>query len=177
MFCAQCGTPAIPIAKFCSKCGIVLDIHINQQAVANESSPQASVVTADAAIQTPRHYVGIQRLPYLGIMIGLAIVHQGPIARVAAADSSGVATLMVTLLFIVVCFISAYYRLKNIGMNPWWCLLILVPIAHLLVVIRCLAFQEGYADTKKLDTAGKVIIVLGFFVLVIVAVVINVMGS
>ena len=50
-----------------------------------------------------------------------------------------------------------YFRLKNIGMNPWWCLVAIVPLANLLISIRCLIFPEGYQDTKKLDTAGKVI--------------------
>jgi len=112
-------------------------------------------------------------------MIGLAIVQNVLLVAVGLADSTGAGTLLVALFFMVVSFIPVYYRLKNIGMNPWWCLLMLVPIANLLVGIRCLVFQEGYVDTKKLDTAGKVItyIVLGLFILVIVAVVIAVMRS
>jgi len=142
-------------------------------------SPQASNLSAEVAIRTPRHYGGIRRLPYLGIMIGLAIVQNVLLVAVGLADSTGAGTLLVALFFMVVSFIPVYYRLKNIGMNPWWCLLMLVPIANLLVGIRCLVFQEGYVDTKKLDTAGKVItyIVLGLFILVIVAVVIAVMRS
>ncbi len=138
------------------------------------SPPQASNISADSAIRAPRHYGGIRRLPYLGIMIGLSIVQNG-----VGAAVTGAATLVVALFFMVVSFIPVYYRLKNIGMNPWWCLLMLVPIANLLVGIRCLVFQEGYVETKKLDTAGQVItcIVLGLFALVIVAVVIAVMGS
>ena len=140
---------------------------------------------------TPRFYGGIRRLPFLGIMIGLGILRKSflflPLwlipAGVAAADPIVTATLMVALLLMVVSFIPVYYRLKNIGMNPWWCLLMLVPIANLLVGIRCLICQEGYADTKKLDTTGKVItyIVLGLTVAVIVAlmgsVIVAVLGS
>ncbi|MCU0712799.1 MAG: hypothetical protein MUC43_12125 [Pirellula sp.] len=42
-----------------------------------------------------------------------------------------------------------------------------------MVGIRCLICQEGYADTKKLDTAGKIVtfIILGLFLLVLVAVI------
>ena len=49
----------------------------------------------------------------------------------------------------------------------------LVPIANLLIGIRCLICQEGYADTKKLDKAGKITtyIVLAIFLLVLVSVV------
>ena len=138
------------------------------------SSPQASVAPEATALQTPRHYGGIRRLPYLGIMIGLAIFQNVLLAGIASTDRTGGATLIVAILFMIV-----YYRLKNIGMNPWWCLAMLVPILNLLVGIRCLVCQEGYADTKKLDTAGKVItfIVLALFVLVLITVLILVMAS
>ncbi len=147
------------------------------------SPPQTSShISADSAIRTSRHYGGIRRLPYLGIVIGLAIVQNVLIVAIGASDLTGAATLMLALFFMVVSFIPVYYRFKNIGMNPWWCLLMLVPIANLLVVIRCLVFQEGYVDTKKLDTAGRVVtyIVLGFFALVvalIIVVIISATGS
>jgi hypothetical protein len=144
-----------------------------------DSSPQASVAPEATALQTPLHYGGIRRLPYLGIMIGLAIFQNVLLAGIASTDRTGGATLIVAILFMIISCIPVYYRLKNIGMNPLWCLATLVPILNLLVGIRCLVFQEGYADTKKLDTAGKVItfIVLGLFVLVVIAVVVSVMAS
>ena len=120
------------------------------------------------------HYGGIRRLQYLGIMFGLAIVKTVLDVGIVFAGPSGGATLIVTVLFMIVSVIPAYYRLKNIGMNPWWCLLMLVPIASLLVGIRCLVFQEGYVDTKKLDAPGKAVthIFLGLFVLVVIALVV-----
>ena len=129
------------------------------------SPPQASVAPEATAQRTPHHYGGIRRLPYLGIMIGLTIFQNLSLAVIASNDRTGGATLIVAILYMIVFFIPVYYRLENIGMNPWWCLLMLVPLFNLLVGIRCLVFQEGYADTKKLDTAGRVItfIVLGLF--------------
>ena len=117
------------------------------------------------SLSQPKHYVGIRRLPYLGVIIVLAILQGFLAPELAHSYSSGAGAL-----FMVVYLFPAYYRLKNIGMNPWWCLLMLVPLANLLVVFRCLAFQEGYEDTKKLDTAGKVItfLVLGFVILLII---------
>ncbi len=142
------------------------------------SPPQASVVPEATAQRTPRHYGGIRRLPYLGIMIGLSIFQNISLAVIASADRPDT-TLIVAIFFMIVSFIPVYYRLKNIGMNPWWCLLMLVPCLNLLVGIRCLVFQEGYADTRKLDTAGRVItfIVLGLFVLVVISVVVSAMAS
>lgn len=115
-----------------------------------------------------RHYGGIRRLPYLGFILGLVILQ----AILASADPSGIAPLVVT----VGSFFAVYHRLKNIGMNPWWCLIMIVPIANLLIGVRCLVFQEGYQDTKKLDKAGQIItyIVVGFIVLCLLAVIITV---
>lgn len=143
------------------------------------SAPQATNLAAEIAIQTPRHYGGIRRLPYLGIIIGLTIVQNWLLIEIERLNLTGAEMLMVSVLILVVSFIPVYYRLMNIGMNPWWCLLMLVPIANLLIAIRCFVFQEGYADTKKLDLAGRVItyIVLGSFILIIVALVIAVIVS
>lgn len=131
-------------------------------------SPEFPVVAESPPVPTPRHYGGIRRLPYLGIMIGLAVL-QNIVMTAAAAVGSGAGILFVGLLFMIVSFVPVYYRLMNVGMNPWWCLLMIVPIANLFVGIRCLICPEGYADTGKLDTAGKIVtgIILGLFGLLI----------
>jgi uncharacterized membrane protein YhaH (DUF805 family) len=136
------------------------------------SAPLATTFDEHGAQLMPKHYGGIRRLPYLGIIIGLAILRAIVVVGGGTDDPSDAGTLIVFLLM-VVAFMPVYYRLKNIGMNPWWCLLMVVPIANLIVAFRCLAFQEGYVDTKKLDTAGTVttFIVVGLFVLLVIAVI------
>ena len=143
------------------------------------SPPEASALAEDATKTMPQSYGGIQRLEYLGILIVVGILESVVLMGVAAANPSGESMGPIQLLFTAILFIPVYYRLKNIGMNPWWCLLMLVPIANLFLGVRCLIFQEGYADTKKLDTAGKVIsyIALGIFVLLIGSVIVAVSGS
>ena len=42
------------------------------------------------------------------------------------------------------------------GSNPQWCFVGLIPFLNLLLLLRCLICPEGYADTRKLDTPGKV---------------------
>ena len=139
-------------------------------------NPYSSPKVFDRSIEPEtalRHYGGIRRLPYLGIAIGLGILQNVIIEVFPSVESMQSMALLVTLFFLVVSFVPVYYRLQNIGMNPWWCFLMLVPIANLLIGIRCLICQEGYADTKKLDTAGKITtyIVLAIFLLVLVSVV------
>jgi uncharacterized membrane protein YhaH (DUF805 family) len=136
------------------------------------SPPNSQNDYLEARAAEVRHYGGIQRLPYLGIILGLGILQ----AILAAADPSGGIALLVV---VVGYFFPVYYRLKNIGMNPWWCLLMIVPIANLLIGVRCLVFQEGYQDTKKLDKAGQIItyIVVGIIGLGVLAVVVSAITS
>ena len=64
------------------------------------------------------------------------------------------------LLTLAVVFVFIFLRFMNIRRNPWWSLLLLVPILGLLVIIAGLFFPPGYAITKKLDMAGKVIVTI-----------------
>lgn len=96
---------------------------------------------------------GIRRLPFFGICIALQLISIVP--QGSTGESWGVFTISMVLFLG-----SVWSRLKNIGMTPWLCLLMFVPIANILILIRCLAFQEGYQTTKKLDTAGKVVSII-----------------
>ncbi|MGJ8677345.1 MAG: GYF domain-containing protein [Akkermansiaceae bacterium] len=60
-------------------------------------------------------------------------------------------------------------RLKNTGMSPWASLLSYVPFLNFYIGIRCIAFPEGYSDSRKLDLAGKIIIFL-FIALIVLSV-------
>jgi uncharacterized membrane protein YhaH (DUF805 family) len=79
------------------------------------------------------------------------------------------------LLLIPLSYMLTAYRLKNIGDNPWCCLLMLIPIVNLILQIRCFLFQEGYADTKRLDAAGKTIswLLFSIFILLLLAAIIG----
>lgn len=129
-----------------------------------------------------RHYGGIRRLSFIGIIIGvylafflLSLGSGLALAGVFFTGDEGLLHygalfLLLLVLLFVLTVILVYQRFKNIGRNPWWCLLMLVPVLNLLVVVPCLVLQEGYADTKKLDTGGKVIacIILGFVILYLI---------
>ncbi|MCV6639020.1 hypothetical protein [Candidatus Albibeggiatoa sp. nov. NOAA] len=51
----------------------------------------------------------------------------------------------------------AIYRYKNMGYNPWWGLLILIPLFNGLVYIQCLIYPTNYSDSNKIDLTGKII--------------------
>jgi len=119
-----------------------------------------------------KNYGGIRRLGYFFGMIGVAVINA--VFTGAAQGESGIAFLGL-IITVVASFILVVNRLHNIGKSGWLSLLIIVPIANLFVGIPCLIFPEGYQDTKKLDTAGKVIvgILIGLGVLAVVGLVVS----
>ena len=120
-------------------------------------APQAVVESTQTFRERRDHYGGFGRLAYVAIMVGA--VGGSNIFSDMSRDAGGTITiLLITITFWILMFAAVFFRLKNIGMNPWWCLLLFVPIANLVVFFRCLAYPEGYADTKELDVAGKVIV-------------------
>lgn len=143
-------------------------------------NPYSSPVSFDQKLESVagnRHYGGIRRLAYLGIAIGMGVAQNVVLGLIANDNALRSLSLGVVIVFLILSFIPVYYRLMNIGMNPWWCLLMIVPIANLFIGIRCLVCQEGYEDTKKLDTSGKIVtfIVVGLFLLVIAIAIFSVM--
>jgi hypothetical protein len=65
------------------------------------------------------------------------------------------------ILLLTILFIRLHcLRFKNIGMNPWWTLALIIPIVNLPLYLILNICPAGYAYTKKLDIAGKI---LAFF--------------
>jgi len=112
---------------------------------------------------------GIGRLTFIGMMIGLNILEY--VLLVGMAPYGLTIRICLILLFFMMSLIPVFFRLKNIGMNPWLCLMIFIPVVNLLVALRCIAFPEGYSDTKQLDGAGKIImgILIGMLALAFMA--------
>ena len=125
-----------------------------------------------------REYGGIRRLPYFGYGFLLNIGVQVIQSIAVAAEAPGVVLLTLPISLIGAMALG-YQRCLNIGMNPWWCLGLIVPLLNIFVGLRCIAYPEGYEDHKTLDTPAKVIIGLfiGMFVLIILLVVFAVMAS
>lgn len=97
---------------------------------------------------------GIRRLPYwitfiVLISAFLALVQAG---RIDAYPNYGMSV------FWIANMIPASLRFKNIGMNPWLSLLMIVPLLNIFVIFRCLIFQENYQTKRKLDSTGKILV-------------------
>lgn len=118
-------------------------------------------------------YGGVGRVVYFFGQVGLLIISVilYPIAT-AKSLSPLVFTMFATISFIVfiLSFALIVNRLNNIGKSGLWSLLAFVPVANLYIGLICIMCPEGYQDTKKLDTAGKIIacIFFGFVLLLVV---------
>jgi uncharacterized membrane protein YhaH (DUF805 family) len=108
-----------------------------------------------AYVATSQTFPGIGRLAYAGTASGISIV--SGVLQVAARNNSGL-TGFFLVVTIVVNVIVVAQRLKNIGRNPWLCLLSAIPIVSLFICIPCLYAPPDYANTKQLDHAGRVVI-------------------
>ncbi|MFC1739295.1 DUF805 domain-containing protein [Planctomycetota bacterium] len=117
-----------------------------------------------------KNYGGIHRTGYFFGMLGVTVIYG---ILVAAARGEPGAALLGQIIVLAVSFILLANRLHNIGKSGWMSLLILVPFANLYIWIICSVCPEGYHDTKKLDTAGKIIagIFIGLVVLYLVIVI------
>ena len=158
------------VALLCCGLSIVrpLDHHNPKDTMnsAEQNALQPTIVVQELPSQS-KTYCGIRRLGYFFGMFGVSVL-KVILAVVAQGEPSvGIFSLILTLALSLGLIAS---RLHNIGMSGWWAVLTFVPIANIILGVRCLMMPEGYQDTKKLDTAAKVILgaVLGLAVLVVV---------
>ena len=129
-----------------------------QQAVNPYAAPQTS--PSQATFKPHGTYAGIGRLPYFGIVVGIGLVFIVVFSFVLGTlgpEGSGALLPFLLLAHTGVSLVPVYFRLMNIGMSPWLCLLTLVPIINIFIGIRCLIYPEGWEDHRQFDTAAKVI--------------------
>ncbi|MEI7699174.1 MAG: hypothetical protein WCK86_05220 [Planctomycetia bacterium] len=132
-------------------------------------------------IAAQRVYGGIGRLAYFGLSILIGIVSNvvtSVVLSLVTPDQTPalIAVVVVAVLNLTASVTVIVLRLKNLGMNGFWVLGLIVPILNLVIAVRLIAAPEGYADHKTLDTPGKWIvgIFIGLFVLALVIVAIAV---
>lgn len=130
MFCQACGKEIASASNVCAACGHRVGASLPKR---------------------PGEYGGIGRLGY---WIGSVLCFGGAILFSVAG---GGGALFGSVLVLVVMTVIMFQRLMNIGWNGWLALLGLIPLVALFVSIPSAIFPEGYAATKKLDRAGKIL--------------------
>jgi len=137
-------------------------------------APSASLEDDDAyGLNQANGYGGIRRLAYFLFSILVGVITQVITAALGGEAIDLNTTYMITAGSFVVSMLLTFSRLKNIGMSRWWFLGNFVPILNFFVSVWVMSRQEGWVETRQLDTAGKVIawIMWIFIILAILAVV------
>ena len=102
---------------------------------------------------------GIRRLPYwIAIIVMVAVT--AALGKAGLLDTRSDLSFIAPLAFSAVGAIPAYFRFRNIGMNPTMGFLMVVPLVNYFVIFRCLVFQEHYQIERKLDSTGKILIAI-----------------
>ena len=144
-------------------------------------NPYSSPKTHNHGYSEDTRYGGIGRLLYIGLnlLLGLAfgalvvmlIMQVGPENIEKLEETHGVILLAAYGITILLSLLLTAIRLKNTGCSMAWTLLAFIPIANIVIGLRCLCAQEGYSDASGLDLPGKItaIMILLLFVFGIIA--------
>ena len=111
------------------------------------SNPYSAPAAPIAEPGISRSYNGLRRLPFFGWTLLLTLVYSFGVVLSAEAPAIGLACLYLYVL-----------RFRNQGSTGLWALGMFVPLLNLYTGLRALAFPEGYADHRTLDTPAKVLI-------------------
>ena len=125
--------------------------------------PPEVPLSYDELYGTPEKYEGIGRLSYLLLRPLLYLICIIPLT--ACTHFLEPTFTLIALAILIILFTILYIRLHclrftNIGMSPWWTLALIIPIVNLPLYLILNICPAGYAYTKKLDIAGKI---LAFF--------------
>lgn len=110
-------------------------------------------------------YPGIGRLHYFLGQVGMiaAVVFVvtvfGPESRVMSITG---------LVLLIASFVLDVLRLKNMGLSQWFAFLRYVPFGKTLLGFGLLCAQTGWAETRRLDSAGKSILAVEIVLLALI---------
>lgn len=117
-------------------------------------APHAALVD-DATALTPRNYGGIQRIPFVGMLVALIVLSAFVVFLFLRNPPFNFFTMSALMLLYLGFIATILLRLQNIGMRWEWIVLLFFPVVNFFVIFRCLVCQEGYSDVGKLDHAGR----------------------
>ena len=101
-------------------------------------------------------YPGIGRLHYFLGQVGM-IASVIFVVTVFGPESPVMGVM--SLVLMVVSLVLDVMRLRNIGVSQWFVFLRFVPIGKALLGMGLLCAQPGWIETRRLDSAGKSILI------------------
>ena len=130
--------------------------------MANNPYAAPSADISEPAIH--RSYSGLRRLPFFGCSVGLTVLYM--VGLMLGGQEPTIALISVGLVLVGSIYLYVL-RFRNQDSSGLWALGMFVPILNIYTGLRAMAFPEGYADHRTLDTPAKILIGvwLAFFVL------------
>lgn len=143
----------------------ILDSFAPQPSSARTPIPIPPAVPIQQTI--PMRHAGIGRFACFSLCAGSMIL--GHLLK-GALPSESSTTSLITLILAILWIIPITLRLQNIGRSGWWFLLLFIPFVNIYVAALCLFAPAGYAQSKKLDTSARVILLLIIGVIILMAI-------
>ena len=109
------------------------------------------------AAMPSNHYGGVGRLAYFIISIVIGVVAQVTTSAMGGEQIPQDTSFLISGGSIIASLFLGCSRLKNIGMTRWWYLANIVPILNIFLAVWMSSRQQGWIETQRLDTAGKII--------------------
>lgn len=120
--------------------------------------PSARVLMAEAPSGPARKYGGIRRGAYFWLCLLIGVANNIIVKALAQERTGTEVAVMLFFAFSTAASIAIVWpRLKNIGVNPWWSLLSIVPVVNLFIAYGCLVCQEGWVEVRRLDSTGRTV--------------------
>lgn len=113
----------------------------------------------------PEHaYPGIGRLHYFLAYVGMVAV---TVLLVTMFGPGSTVMRIATLAMMVAGVILDVMRLRNIGVSQWFSFIRYLPFGGLVLLFGLTCAQTGWAETRRLDAAGKSILIVELMLLAV----------
>lgn len=131
-------------------------VHTDAEGNNPYAPPSARVLMAEVPSEPARKFGGIRRGAYFWLCLLIGVANNFILKSLAQEQTNTEWAYMIFLVFSTAASLAIVWpRLKNIGMNPWWSLLSIVPVVNLVIAFGCLVCQEGWVEVRRLDYTGR----------------------
>lgn len=114
-----------------------------------------------------RDLPGIDRLHYF--LGKAAMIASVVFVATVFGPASGVMKVLGLVLMILSMVLDSM-RLRNIGLSQWWAFIRFLPFGNTILDLGLLCAQAGWAETRRLDRAGKSILIFEVALVVMVVI-------
>lgn len=115
---------------------------------------------------------GIGRIMFLTLLCGVISILNHDSPKLGSFEGITAKTFYFSAAAAALC----YFRLKNMGANPWLSLIAAVPFAGVLIILPCIFCQSHFMQTQKVDKGPRIVLSL-ILLLIVAAVLMALVGT